>query len=287
LTTNLLAILLVAVIVFFYNKYFVEPKAVVPPDARPKAHFIDVGQGDCILVTTEQFNMLIDSGEEEYADKVIEYIKRQGVERLDAVVATHPHSDHIGGLDKVIEYFQTVAVYMPEATNNTAQFEQLLQAIEDANLRVTVPIPGDTISKNGLEITFLAPESADETNGYSNLNNASIVMRANIGGKIFLFTGDAEIESEKAILASGASIVCDVLKVGHHGSSTSTGREFFEAAAPGTAVIMCGQGNRYGHPHVETVKLLEGAGVDIYRTDKSGTVVFIIDDGVMEVVTEV
>lgn len=238
-------------------------------------HFIDVGQGDSILL---QFpghqTMLVDAGDNEAGPTVVSYLHQQGVKKIDYLVATHPHEDHIGGMDLVIDSFDVGKIFMPRVTTNTKSFEDVLRSIKAEGLKVTPARAGLVVlDQNGLNISFLAPRGS----GYEDLNNWSAVLKVQYGSTSFLLTGDAQAESEQEMLASRANLEADVLKVGHHGSHSSTTLAFLKAVSPKYAVISVGAGNDYGHPHQETLDKLAAAGVKVYRTDINGTVVFVSD----------
>ncbi len=241
-------------------------------------HFIDVGQGDSILAKlTGGRTMLIDAGTGSKADDLMKYLKSAGVTKIDYLIATHPHEDHIGGMDDIIKAFDIGAVYMPKATANTKAFENLLLAIKDKGLSVNTAKAGVTlIDEEDLNVRFLAPNAE----AYKELNDYSAVTKITYGSTAFLLCGDAEKFSENEILASGADVAASVLKVGHHGSSTSSGKEFLAKVSPKIAVISLGKGNSYGHPHEVTLKSLADTGARIYRTDELGTIV-ITSDGVV------
>jgi len=238
-----------------------------------KIHFIDVGQADSILIQRDEQAMLIDAGNNGDAKKVVEYIKSQNIEDLDYVVGTHPHEDHIGGLDAVIENFDIGVIYMPKAMSTTKTFEDVLNAIAKKGMKVTTLIPGTKVEFGEASFTILAPNS----DNYKEVNNYSIVIKLDHGNNSFLFTGDAEDVSEKEMMEKGFDLSADVLKVGHHGSSSSTTEEFLVKVNPKYAVICVGKDNKYGHPHKETLDLLNKKGIKIYRTDKSGTIIAISD----------
>lgn len=237
-----------------------------------KVHFIDVGQGDSIFIELPNTKtMLIDAAENEYADRITNYIYSCGYNTLDYVVATHPHSDHIGGMADVIGAFNVENVILSPATHTTKTYTNMLKAIDDSGAKVTIGVAGTEIFSDGdLSAVVIAPVTED----YSDLNNSSVMVMLTYGSRKFLFTGDAENSEENTITAD---IDCDVLKVGHHGSSTSTSRAFLTAASPEYAVISCGMGNSYGHTHTETLDRLEGAGVKIYRTDLQGDIIMTCD----------
>ena len=231
--------------------------------------YLDVGQADSILLASDGEYMLIDAGNNEDGNDVVSYLRKVGADELKYAVGTHPHEDHIGGMDNVINELTVDEVLLPNATANTKTYGDVLTAIENKSVPVSVPKAGDTYQLGEATITVLAAEQADE------LNNTSIVLRATYGDTSFLFTGDAETPVENDILSSGATVKSDVLKVGHHGSDTSTGAAFLAAVAPKAAVICVGEGNSYGHPTQATLDKL--AGVPVWRTDKNGTVIAMTD----------
>lgn len=237
-----------------------------------KVHFLDVGQGDSIFIELpDDKTMLIDASEKEYADRITTYIYSCGYNSLDYVVATHPHSDHIGGMADVIGSFSVGNVILSPATHTTKTYTNMLTAIDQSGAQVTLGTAGKEIFSDGdLSAVVIAPVTED----YSDLNNSSVMIMLTYGDKKFLFTGDAEEEEERTVTAD---VKCDVLKVGHHGSSTSTSSAFLAAASPEYAVISCGMGNSYGHPHTETIDKLKKAGINIYRTDLQGDIVMTCD----------
>jgi competence protein ComEC len=241
-------------------------------DGLLKVHFIDVGQADAILIQGPKGeNIVIDAGNNSDSEIVVNYIRNQGVKELKAVIGTHPHEDHIGGLDAVIKSFDVDKVYLPKAVHTSDTFRDVLEAISDKGLKVTTAVKGVSIPLAGMTAEFLGPVSSE----YENLNNHSAVLKLTYGETSFLFQGDAEEESEKDILKSDMSLKlkADVLKIGHHGSASSTTPEYLSKVNPKYAVIMVGKGNDYGHPHKETMELLKSEGIEIYRTDEEGTIV--------------
>ncbi len=229
---------------------------------------IDVGQGDAALIQCDGHNMLIDAGTNASTEILLSYLDDIGVKTIDLVVGTHPHEDHIGGLDKAIERYDVKNVWMPRVQADTRTFEDVLLAIQSKGLKITAPTPGTTFVLGGAAITALAPNSVS----YSETNDYSIVLRIDYGSTSFLFTGDAEAASESEMLAAGADLHADVLKIGHHGSSSSTTDAFLDAVDPDYAIVSCGADNSYGHPHGETVSKLNAYGVRILRTDELGTI---------------
>ncbi|HWQ75349.1 MAG TPA: MBL fold metallo-hydrolase [Syntrophomonas sp.] len=238
-----------------------------------KVHFIDVGQADCILVEQGSQSMLIDAGNKDDGDGIIKYIKQQGIDRFDYVVGTHPHEDHIGGMAEVIQAFKVDKVYLPKVTHTSSAFESMVSAIKNQGLKATAPVPGSSFKLGEATCTILAPNEIS----YAELNNYSIVIKMAYDETSFLFTGDAETVSEQEMLDKGYDLSADVLKVGHHGSSTSTSAAFLNAVQPRYAVISLGKNNSYGFPHRETMSKLKSNHVIVYRTDESGTVVAVSD----------
>lgn len=234
-----------------------------------KVHFIDVGQGDSILIQDEDTTLLIDAGDNGYEDFVVDYLKKQKIENLNHVIGTHPHADHIGGLDAVINEFTVDNFYMPKVSHTTKTFEDVIKAVKSNNLKITAPVPGTKITLDTAVITILAPNSS----AYDDLNDYSIVVKVDYEDTSFLFTGDAEGISEQEMLDNEYDLSSDLLKVGHHGSSTSTTPAFLEKVNPKYAVISAGQDNRYGHPNKETMEKLEEKNIKVYRTDEDGTII--------------
>lgn len=262
---------------YWYSGYQSEDVSLVAGGEDMIVRFIDVGQGDCQLITFPNGeNMLIDAGTTAAEETLPEYLKALGVQRLDYVIGTHPHEDHIGGLDAVINSFDIGKIYMPKATTTTKTYKDVLLAIKDKGLSVNTASGGKVIIENdNIKAELLAPNSEK----YDSLNNYSAVLKLSYADTSFIFTGDAEQLSEKEIISKFGKdkLKSDVLKVGHHGSSTSTGNDFFKAVSPEFAVISCEEDNSYGHPHKEIKSLLENNNVTTYRTDLNGTITAISD----------
>lgn len=238
-----------------------------------KIHYIDVGQADCILLQQGDESMLIDGGNNDDENTIKDYLKKVNVSKFKYVVGTHPHEDHIGSLDYVINNYNVENVYFPKVTANTATFKNFINACKNKNLSLTVPKVGDTFMLGDAKCTIMAPNSEK----YDDLNNYSIVIKVEYKNNSFLFTGDAEDISEKEMLSKNLNLKCDVLKVGHHGSSSSTTKDFLNSVSPRFAVISVGKDNDYGHPNKGVIDRLQNAGVTIYRTDQCGTIVCISD----------
>ena len=231
-------------------------------------HYIDVGQGDAVFVELPKHRaMLIDAGPANRGGDVVDYIRELGYTQIDYLIGTHPHEDHIGGLPAVLQAFDVVNFYMPKVVHTTKTFENVLDAAEQNGLKIQSAKAGVVLLEEELlKAELLAPVRDD----YEDLNNWSAVCRLTYDETHFLFMGDAEALSESDIQGD---VSADVLKVGHHGSNTSTSEAFLERVDPTYAVISVGEGNSYGHPHAETLEKLEAQGCKVCRTDTDGTVV--------------
>lgn len=234
-----------------------------------KVHFIDVGQADSILIQQGEQSMLVDAGNNDDGNLVKDYLQKQGIKNLEFLVGTHPHEDHIGGLDYVINAFKVGKLYMPKASSNTKTFTDVVNAAKNKGLSFTAPNPGESFKLGEATVTILSPNGS----GYEDLNNYSIVVKVAFGNTSFLLTGDAEDVSEKEIMAKGFDVSSTVLKVGHHGSNSSTTSEFLSKVNPKYAVISVGKDNTYGHPKQNILDRLKGKNIPVYRTDESGTIV--------------
>lgn len=243
------------------------------PTGILKVHYIDVGQGASQLILTPSGKtMLIDGGNNDDEQRVVNYLKEQGVKKVDILIGTHPDADHIGGLDAVVDAFEIGSIYMPKVSSNTKTFESLLTSIANKNLKVTTAKAGiDLKLDDQLTVNMIAP-----INTYDDVNDMSAVIKVTFGSNSFLFTGDAEAKSEKDLLANGANLKSDVLLVGHHGSNSSTSQSFLDAVNPKYAVIQVGQ-NSYGHPTSNILKRLTEKKIKIYRNDEQGNIVFTSD----------
>ena len=239
-----------------------------------RVHFIDVGQGDCSFIELGNgHTMLIDAGNNENGDEIVDYIEDLQYSDIDYVLATHPHEDHIGGMAEIIENFDIDIFYMPWAVSTSYTYENMLDTLSEKRVEVHKAELGRTILSSGpIEITVLSPEEDAE---YSDLNDASAVVRLQYGETVFLFTGDAGEMIEEDLC--NFNIDSDVLKVGHHGSETSSSEAFIQKVSPEIAVISCGENNSYGHPDEITLDTLKKYDVDIYRTDESGTIIVTAD----------
>lgn len=233
-----------------------------------EVHFIDVGQGDAVFIKCGEHAMLIDAGDNSKGSAVQLYLTKQGVSKLDYVIGTHPDADHIGGLDVIITKFDCNTVIMPETERDTATYRDVIMAMEYKGYQNTPPVPGDSYQLGEAVFTIIAP-NRDYGEDY---NNASVGLLLCHGDNRFIFTGDAESEAEEDMLLNGIDLSADVMKAGHHGSSSSGSAAFLDAVNPKYVVISCGEGNSYGHPHAEFLNALRERGVQVFRTDEQGSI---------------
>lgn len=252
-----------------------EEKAAKAPDtSKPEGtlevHYIDVGQGDATLIKCGSHAMLIDGGNNNKGTTVQLYLKKQGVESLDYVIGTHPDADHIGGLDVIVYKYNCDTVIMPDYEKDTKTYQELVDVIHDKNMKITYPVVGEQYALGEAKFTIIAPNS----NSYGgNANDYSVAILLEYGKNRFLFTGDAEEASEMEMLSNGIELSADVYKVAHHGSRSASTQEFLNAVHPKYAVISCGEGNSYGHPHAEVLNRLRSMGVEVFRTDEQGSII--------------
>lgn len=266
--------ILLAVSLFSCNKIENSKKNdIVPnPDAATETapfeiHFIDVGQADCALVICDDEYMLIDGGNKDDSSTVYTYLKKYNVTELDYIVATHAHEDHVGGLSGALNFAKAKVALSPVTEYDSKAFSDFVKNLEDQDVKITIPNVGDSFDLGSAEFNILACNTTDDT------NNTSIVLKITYGETSFLFTGDAEYECEKIMLDNEADISSTVLKVGHHGSSTSSSYRFLREVSPQYAVISVGKDNEYGHPHDEVMSRLSDADITVYRTDIYGDII--------------
>lgn len=276
-------VFIIAVIVYYWPEIEATLTPDIPAAADPvvstadveaEVYFFDVGQGDSALIRVGDYTMLIDASVRDAADTICENLDALGVTELDAVVATHPHADHIGGMTQIIETYPIGTFYMPvlpdSDTPTTKTYENMLDALSECDVTVKqITDETEIPAPEGAAFDVLSPYDG---NDWQELNDYSAVIRFTYGSVSFMLTGDAETPVEERILDTGADISAQILKCGHHGSSSSTSQEFLDAVDPAVAVISCAEENDYGHPHRETMAALEAQGCEILQTWQDGTV---------------
>lgn len=240
-----------------------------------KVHYINVGQGDSILVQVNNKNLLINAGPEEMLRKNCFLIFQNKILKNLIMLLLHTlYQDHIGGMTSIIKKYKIGKFYAPKKTTDTKTFEKMIDTLSDKKMKINVAKAGVTLDLgNNASCEMIAPNKSS----YESLNNYSAVIMIKYGSSKFLFMGDAEKLSEKEILASKKDILCDVLKVGHHGSNSATSKDFLSAVSPSIAVISCGKNNDYGHPHKQTLSALKEKNIKVYRTDINNTIVITSD----------
>lgn len=238
-----------------------------------KVHILDVGNASCALIQCNETGILIDGGEKKTGADVVSYLKKVGIKKLKYVIASHPHSDHIGGLVEVFDNFDTENVIMPklsqENTPTTRIYEDFLSSIAEHNINAYAANYGDSYSYGDVNLTILGPVEQD-----SELNNMSVICKATVFQTDIMFPGDAENKAIDKMLSKNPNIDCEILVVAHHGSKTSLNENFLGKVSPNIAVISCGKNNKYGHPSEEVIKSLEKRNIEYYRTDTAGNIVF-------------
>lgn len=255
--------------------------AIPEPTGELTVHYIDVGQADCTLLECGGQTMLIDGGNVDDSSLVVSYLKSQGIEHLDYMVCTHAHEDHVGGLSGPLNTCTVGQVLAPVTEYESSAFTNFVKYTHAQELDVTVPEADNSFLLGEARVIVLGPRKT-----YEEPNDTSIVLRVDHGEISFLFTGDMEAMAEADLLAAGCDLDVDVLKVGHHGSSTSTSYVFLREVMPEYGVISCGIDNTYGHPHTEVISRLYDAGVTVYRTDEQGTVVAVSNGAEIRFATE-
>lgn len=271
---NKIIIVLIITIIGIYGKNYIlksysyqeEPRTNnITDNSLLTIHYLNVGQADSILINNKEDTMLIDAGNNSDGENIVKFIKNQNIKDIDILVGTHPHEDHIGGLDNIINNFDIGKIYMPDATTNTKTFETVLEAIENKNYNINIPKIDEEFNLGNMKFKVIYT-GTDE----SDLNNTSIVLKMIYGSTSYLFTGDATDITEEKIL--NKDIKADVLKIGHHGSSYSTTNKFLNVVNPKHGVISVGKDNKYNHPSEQTIKKLNKNKIETYRTDLDGTI---------------
>ncbi len=271
-----LAVGIVSLLYANEDRLFGKQKAAVP-GTDCYVDFIDCGQGDSTLIVSDSAVALIDATTGDDAERVVSHLRIRNIQKIDHFILTHPHEDHIGGAEDVLDEFDVENIYMkrptPGTEPTTAVYLNLLKKIKEQGKTVTAVEPEDTFTCGAFDFTILGPLEE-----YKDLNDQSVVVRAEYGKVSFLFTGDQESSPEKDLVERyGSALESTLLKAGHHGSSTSSSKTFLQAVSPQYAVISCGKDNSYGHPHNETIERFEKADITYYRTDTQGTITFYTD----------
>ena len=252
------------------DDYTVEKLGKESVNGELEVHFLDVGQADCTLIKCDGYTMLVDTGLDDQGTKIQNYLRKQGVERLDYLVLTHSDADHIGSADVILTKFEIGTIFMSDFEKDTKTYKNLLKLIDDNQIHYLSPAVGNIYALGSASFQILAPND-----DYDKPNNASIAFLLTHGENTFLFTGDAEKASEEDMLNNKFSLAADVLHAGHHGSKTSNTQEFVDAVMPRYAVISCGVDNSYGLPDAEVLNRFREKEMMVYRTDEQGTIVAI------------
>lgn len=250
------------------DEYTIEKLGKEPIKGELEIHFLDVGQADCTLVKCDGYTMLIDTGLDDQGTKIQNYLQKQGIDRLDYLVLTHPDADHIGSADVVMTKFEIGTIFMSNFEKETKTYKNLFKLIEENQIHYLSPAVGNVYALGSASFQILAPNRE-----YDDPNDASIALLITHGENTFLFTGDAEKASEEDMLNNGLSLAADVFHAGHHGSKTSNTQEFIDAVMPRYAVISCGIDNSYGLPDAEVLNRFREKEMMVYRTDEQGTIV--------------
>lgn len=235
-----------------------------------KIHFIDVGQGDAALIELHGYTTLIDAGPNSSAERLVNYLKEEDIKSIDYIIATHPDEDHIGGMDEVLRNFEVKNFYAPKIIKNTETFKAMIKELKKENLKINVPYKGMELDLGEeANLTFLTPVEY----GGDNDNNSSLVTKISFKESSIIFMGDCESEVERHLLKESNLIESNIIKLGHHGSKSSTSIEFLKKVDPDYAIISCGKNNKYGHPHKETIDKLDKLNIKYFRTDLDGSII--------------
>ncbi|CUH96285.1 hypothetical protein P22_2375 [Propionispora sp. 2/2-37] len=275
--------LLAGIMALLCAAVFILPGCSVQTQAPEKAigitvHVIDVGQGDAILISSSRENVLVDTGDVPDRDKLVSYIKKQGISTIDKVIITHPHADHLGGMPAVLEHFTVKQLYDSGQTTTTGLYRRYLTTVKDKKIPFSILTGGQTLELGDGAVLHILSPGKPYFDGPDALNNNSIVAKLVYGNFSMLLTGDAEQEAEqKLVKLYGEDLHSTVLKSGHHGSNTSSSSSFLKQVRPEVAVISVGAGNEYHHPHPSTLKKYGAMKSKVYRTDRDGTITIYSD----------
>lgn len=260
----------------FLLLFTLAPQAALTVNAETNGemavHFLDVGQGNAILVQSGGQNLLYDGGDQNHSDEVVSYLQQQNVQTIDYMISSHYDEDHLGGLVKCLDNFEVEHVLGSDYVHTSDLFNTFMNTATAHAIIVEYPSVGDTYEFGTGSFTVMAPDGISQ-----NSNDNSVVIRLVNGNNSFMFMGDAEETSEQDMISTGMNLDCDVLSLGHHGSSSSTSWDLLEASTPSWAVISCGQDNSYGHPAASTMEKLRDMNVPVYRTDAQGTIIALSD----------
>jgi len=282
---KLYSVILIFVLIFSLcacNYVNLKNELPVPEGSSFAVHYIDVGQADSALVLCDNKTMLIDGGNTDDSSLLVSYLKKMGINYLDYVICTHAHEDHVGGLSGALSYANAGRVFAPESESDSKAYRNFKKKVLAQGLKIEHPIDGDEFTLGSSNVQILGPIYEDE----DDLNNTSIVLKITYGKTSFLFTGDAERDEEYDIIDEGYDLSATVLKVGHHGSETSSSYRFLREVMPEYAIISVEKNNSYGHPHKEPLSRLKDVGAEIYRTDECGDIIAESDGITVKIHTE-
>ncbi|MBE6072233.1 MAG: MBL fold metallo-hydrolase [Clostridium butyricum] len=276
---------LIALGSYLFGNDFISNNDIGSVTGQLEVSYLDVGQGDAIYVKVNDYDVLIDAGPRSDAEKLMSQLEEKNIDDFEILIATHPHEDHIGGMTDVLKKYNVENFYMPKVSNTTKTFEYMINAISDKGLKLKTIKDGTSIDLgSGSRIDVYSP--IDDV--YDDFNDYSPIMKLTYGETKLMFTGDAEELVEKQVLQKypSSELKSDVLKFGHHGSSTSSSEEFLNAVSPTYGVISCAVDNEYGHPHKETLEKIKTYNIDTYRTDTQGQIQLLSDGKNIVIQTE-
>ncbi|ELP5179592.1 ComEC/Rec2 family competence protein [Clostridium perfringens] len=269
---------IIGIIVVLLAGYFgidLTQDSKVPKDSKLMISYMDVGQGDAAYIKVNGNDILIDAGPRSNSKELLEQLKAKNIDDFELVIATHPHEDHIGGMVDVFKEYEVKAFYSPKITHTTKTYENLVKAVKDEGLK-TKELKGGMIIDlgEGAKFEVFTPQKSE----YEELNDYSPIMKLSFGDTSYLFTGDAEkLAEEEALAKYKTSLDSDVIKFGHHGSSSSSSNAFIEAVSPKYGIISCAKDNKYGHPHRETLDIIKKYNIKTFRTDTDGEIILTSD----------
>lgn len=269
---------IIGIIVVLLAGYFgidLTQDSKVPKDSKLMISYMDVGQGDAAYIKVNGNDILIDAGPRSNSKELLEQLKAKNIDDFELVIATHPHEDHIGGMVDVFKEYEVKAFYSPKITHTTKTYENLVKAVKDEGLKTKELKDGMVIDLGeGAKFEVFTPQKSE----YEELNDYSPIMKLSFGDTSYLFTGDAEkLAEEEALAKYKTSLDSDVIKFGHHGSSSSSSNAFIEAVSPKYGIISCAKDNKYGHPHRETLDIIKKYNIKTFRTDTDGEIILTSD----------